>query len=118
MGGGKELAAIRAQMRCAGILYAGARKGIFSPEESIECLQDSRERLDALLERMTRMKKKANRVRKAIRKYLREIQKGGSLEIQFSPGGAEELDSLVPNSPPKREPPRRRKAGMGGTCYS
>ena len=72
-----------AAVKCAQVFYAGAKKGLFSREESIEYLRDSMQALELVMSGTGRVKRKAQRIRTPILKFLDETEKGGSVEICF-----------------------------------
>jgi hypothetical protein len=73
-----------AAVKRAKVFYAGAKKGFFSREESIEYLRDSMQALESVMSGTGRVKREAQRISTPILKFLDETEKGGSVEICFS----------------------------------
>jgi hypothetical protein len=70
-------------IRCAGALYAGAKNGFFTQEESIEYLGDSIKALKDVLERTDQIKKKGKRLIKSILGYITKLDRDSFTVSEF-----------------------------------
>jgi|GEM_PF-6019171 septation ring formation regulator EzrA len=82
-------------LRCAEALYAGAKIGFFTAQESIEYLGDSIEALDEVLERTNRVKKKIENIKKTILQYLKKLGRESFFSLPDSEKGRSSIDLSV-----------------------
>lgn len=82
-------------LRCAEALYAGAKNGFFTLQESLEYLGDSLEVLEEVLERTDRVRKKTENIKKTILQHLRKLARESFLSLPDSEEGRSSIDLSV-----------------------
>ena len=73
-------------------LYAGAKNGVFTRQESIEYLGDSVEELEGVLERTNRVREKTENIKKTILQYLRKLDRESFPSLPDSEKGRSSAD--------------------------
>jgi hypothetical protein len=82
-------------LRCAEALYAGAKNGVYTRQESIEYLGDSIEELEGVLERTNRVREKTENIKKTILQYLRNLDRESFPSLPDSEKGRSSADISV-----------------------
>jgi hypothetical protein len=82
-------------LKYAEALYAGAKNGVYTRQESIEYLGDSIEELEGVLERTNRVREKTENIKKTILQYLRNLDRESFPSLPDSEKGRSSADISV-----------------------